>query len=670
MAADNPVLRTATALISHSAGVAAVFLVLGCLATWPLVTDLNGWSVAGAADNDVFLNQYLIFWGAHALTQAPGAIYHPNMFHPARYTFAYADMLIASSVLMYPVIRLSEDPTLTYNLLLLSSIVIGGIGFWILARLLIGNHAIALAAAAMFVFNIAHFSRYRQPQHFTDHWLPWLIWSLLLWLQACGLREPAAAGDGPAPRRAWAWALGIGVLFCLQALTGSHNAVFGAMLCGGTTAYFVANALVARPKPDWRPFATGAAIILVLGALVLGSAFYPYFVERELLSAQRVSTGQDKRLVLQAGAANARDLVSAESGFYQWLGERTGWPERFVGGDLRGPVFPGAMVLILALLALLPERASPGGSRRLAAAGLDVGLLVCAAAALRALASAVPGLDLPSTLLWPALALPLLWARWAKVPEPPHAAVQLVRLLCRRRGEHPDLLLWIGAAAVCFLLMLGPAAGLYWLVQSIPGSSLIRVPRRFVLPGSFALAVLAAYGLYSLRARLAGRWPLAAVAVLGLFAIESSFVPLELARRPYSRLPLHEWLAAQEGDFAVLEMPIDTNPTAATRQMLGSVWHWKKLLISYSGSVPPDYQERMQRPARLVPLEPALAQLRQLDVRYLLVKEDRLFPQRAALVHQADSLRLVRSFDDTDVYEILPSTQAAARSVPPDSEDR
>ena len=71
---------------------AGLFLVLACIHTWPLVTDLNGLSRNDNADT--MLNEWAVSWVAHQLPRAPTRLFEANIFHPHPHTLAYSEPLI------------------------------------------------------------------------------------------------------------------------------------------------------------------------------------------------------------------------------------------------------------------------------------------------------------------------------------------------------------------------------------------------------------------------------------------------------------------------------------------------------------------------------------------------------------------------------------------------
>lgn len=658
---------------SRAAELVLVAVLLGmvaCAATWPLARSPAGRSLATGAHADVLLNQYLILWGAHALASADAELPHTNMFHPEPYTFAYSDMLLSSSLLAYPILALRHDPDLVYNLLLLSSMVIGGLGIHVLVRSLGLSAPAGAMAAILYAANPAHLGRILHIQLFTDHWLPWLLWATLLWLGACGLRGDGAPGTW---RRCLVTAVPVAALFCVHALTGSHNAVFGAL---AVSLVVGAHLLGARRRLRWPEdrgtlarLAAGAGVAALLTAIILGPVFHPYLLVYEQLQEGRLGDTRLEQSILTSGSAGARELLSGASRFWLWLDQSAGWPSAWIGTyrQLRAHLFPGAVFVLLAVAGLWPLRprrlAAP---RALLAWGLDLVVLGLAVAAVATAVSGRYDLDPLGLRLRPAtaflyplamvVALVLRRLLGARIPWAGSAEAAALAAHWRTR---PGLVLWAALALLCFTLALGPDGGLYSVLRLVPGIGLIRAPSRFLLPGLVALAVLAAYGVDGLRRRMGVAALPLLVAALLLFAYEGRLAPLRVGPPPYPPDELSVWLAEQRGDFAVLEVPVDTRPPAAVRQMIRSTRHWKKLLIGYSGSAPPGYAERMERLRRGFPHPRTLELLRGMDVRYVIVDQSLAGPQRARAARQ--SPRLVREvqFGPRVVYRIAEA--AAAR---------
>lgn len=562
--------------------VAALYLAVALAGTWPVARAPATQSLASLTDNDFRLNIYLIFWGAHALVTDPLNLHHTNMFHPERYTFAYSEMELAHSLLALPLILAGGGPHLVYNLLLIVLLTVGPVGFYLLARDLLGgiDRRVATAAALfgglIYAWNPVHFTRYQQIQLIGDHWMPWFAWAMLRWL---GLTPVCRAGtDDPGDRAgplglevgSVGWAATAGGFLCLQALSGSHNAVFGALLAAVTTLYAATIGRLWTRRRFWF----GLGVIATLCVVVLGPVFYPYVIVEQRMSTQRSQTLEE----LLHGSAAPLELLSARSNFYRWLDAELGWPSVLGSREVRANLFPGVMALFLAGLGVLAGRA------------------------------------------------------WRD------------RRAC----------LFLVFALLAFLLALGPRGGLYLLVERLPVLRLIRVPSRFMLPTAFGLSVLATWGVAWLLRRGGRRLGAGVLAILVvLFAVESAFAPLQTRR--YDPFPgeLYVWLGQQPGDFAVAEFPLDPhNYTIAMRQVFRSIHHWKKLLVGYSGFQTESNVRRLERLNRQFPRDPALHRLEELDVRYVVVLEDRLDEYTLDELEGQDRLEEVRRWGAMAVYRL------------------
>jgi len=180
----------------------------------------------------------------------------------------------------------------------------------------------------------------------------------------------------------------------------------------------------------------------------------------------------------------------------------------------------------------------------------------------------------------------------------------------------------LGAAQATIPL---PYQALYALV---PGFAVMRVPARFIVLASLALAVLIGYALAALGQRRPGsrRSGLIAAAVGALLAIEFLAVPYPLAGVGY-KIPFYAAVAREPGNFALLELPLRPMSDYLAYQTV----HGKPLVHGYLSRQPPDpfvagtpvlhYLLNSTPVGALAPADAAagVAALRAANVRYAIV---------------------------------------------------
>jgi hypothetical protein len=238
--------------------------------------------------------------------------------------------------------------------------------------------------------------------------------------------------------------------------------------------------------------------------------------------------------------------------------------------------------------------------------------------------------DLFPGLVRPALILIGAWVAWRERRRPGRVAVSLAVMIV------VSVVVALGPEVRWFdrSLGVGPFA---WLREAVPIFQMIRVTSRV---GPFLRLALAL-----LLARVLQRWmgrpvlvALCAVLVLG----EAVMAPIPMpgwsqvidTRRPPPAV--YTWLAAQPGDFAVVELPIQGAKVAMEKSayhesvyMVHSTRHWKRLLNGYSGFEPQRYRELKEKCLRFPDAE-SIAAIRALGARYVIVHRAGYGPFKAA----------------------------------------
>lgn len=241
------------------------------------------------------------------------------------------------------------------------------------------------------------------------------------------------------------------------------------------------------------------------------------------------------------------------------------------------------------------------------------------------------------------------------------------------RARQPRMALWavfagaiiLGLGPVLVLPGLGEVSGPYaWLSAVVPGFSSLRVPVRFVMVAAAALSALAGFALaealarWRPAARLAAAFLLAAACVQA--AAPQAAATAKLGPHPDAQV-LYEFLAAQDGDSALLEIPGPTQASGEigadlrnSRYMVGSTRHWRPLLNGYT-AYPPPGAAAVFPAVRDLPAADALQELVDLTgVGWIVLHRDELAPHEARRWDAAlpPALHLVKRSGGVELYRV------------------
>ena len=207
-------------------------------------------------------------------------------------------------------------------------------------------------------------------------------------------------------------------------------------------------------------------------------------------------------------------------------------------------------------------------------------------------------------------------------------------------ARKPRSMAWIYVAmtVVAAVLSLGMNAPVYaWLYDHVWVLGGFRAPARFSILACCSLAVLAGLGFSSLQERASQVRVRSAllIAVLVAVGIECGSMPMYLKDVPGAVPDVYKFLKTLDRSV-VLELPEELSPY----YMYWSTTHWDPLVNGFSGNMPPDYVETITL-MQTFPDDEAIARLRLLDVRYVLVHQSFYTPKN----YTALMLRVLRRSD-------------------------
>lgn len=608
----------------------AIFAALTSLFTYPL------WLAPGSLLHDLGdsrLNAWILAWDAHALLTDPLQLFNANIFHPHARTLAFSENLLGTAVLVAP-INWAGGPVLAYNVALLLSFVLTGVGTTLWVRHLSGSTGAGLVAGVIWTFGPAKLDQLAHLQMLTGQWVPFALWAMTLYLET-GRRRHALLCAG---------------LVGFQFLTSLQVGLLGApfLVLYGVLLYVhlsrPAGVLPTRRLVKDLLLAGGflAAVVVPVGIPYLQVSAAEGF--RRDLPAQVSFSAQPGNFLAPAPTNRATHMVALRRHFR----------------DSGGNVFPGAVpgaLLLLALVRPLRRRRrfqaeGTGGPGRPFRAFLAVGLVAGAlhgAGVLLAvwwwLVGTVPPADVPGAAApglagW-VLALnrrlhPTVWLAVASVLA---AATWVPTRRGRSEGANRETIYVVVLGCLLtlgYLLALGPVVrawnvelghGPYRLLQLMLPYQGLRAPRRMGVLWFLFTAALAGTAVAALVRRLgpthrpirdrlavgAGvrgrpdrrrrpgrsflRWGAVALLIF-VIVLEYRAWPLPFAPADPSRSAADRWLAEQPGKDPVLHLPIPPHRHAAreTEHMLASTLHWRPLVNGYSGYFPTDYLRLAQIP--------------------------------------------------------------------------
>jgi hypothetical protein len=613
--------RTLTPAVLRELAVGTFFLLLSVVMTWPLVLSLQTYV---SDPGDPWLNAWILDWGQRATLTRPSELFHAPIFHPADYTLAFSEHLWGIAVLTLPFRLLGLGPIAIHNIALLIGFASSGYGAWVLARIVTGSAAAALAAGTFYAFLPYRFDQLPHLQHVWSVWLPLLL----------------AAAIHYARRPSYGRAALFGAAFLMNGLTNIHWFVFGSF---SIVLTFFGIALAGghlRSRRFWSPIAvsTLAASILLLPFLL------PYRAASDLYKMKR---GRGETQVYSATWSDWLRATPRTRLYGQLANAQDAPAER--------KLFPGLLALLLASAGVLRSRRNDFfGVENAAISGGEgeprtshpvrllrlLDCLIVASAAFTYWGVAADRIE------WRIGEIDLVRATGASVPAMLLLIFILVRLWIRYPGGSEGSLartirssrlpLWMWIAL--FWVVLGVLGSLgmnaffhTFLFQKIEIFRSVRAPARWAMVAYTGLAMLIAAGVTSLlRGRSERQRLLAGGLIVAALLLELRAAPILWYSSPSGSPPVYRWLAEQELRGAVLELPIGPDVWVEGPYLLGQTVHEKPIVNGFSGFQPPVHG-RIVEMASSTPLDAALFdELERIGCSLIAVHLDRLGENRAA----------------------------------------
>jgi hypothetical protein len=310
-----PFLRTAA---GERIAVTVGFVALALLWTWPL--PLRPGTTMAAPFGDPLLNAWILGWDADRLRHGLAGLWNAPAFYPYPDTLAYSEHLLGIAVPLAPIYWLTGNAVLLYNVALIGSFALAGIGMYLLARDLTGRRDAAVLAALAFMWCPNRAPQVTHLQVLVNGWMPVALWALHRYF-ATGSRRALA---------------GFVAAFVMQGLSNGYFLFFLAV-----PASIVAIAGLVRHRDRWRAH----AVHLAVAALAIGLLIAP-------VASAYLRVKREQGLSRTRGDAVQFGATPADYG--KVSGQPRLWSRVLPIAASEKELFPGLTVVVLAVVALLP----------------------------------------------------------------------------------------------------------------------------------------------------------------------------------------------------------------------------------------------------------------------------------------------------------------------------
>ena len=530
---------------------AAVYFLLTAALTWPLI--LHPASLVPNDLGDPLLNTWILSWDARVMPLTH-AWWNGAQFYPVEGTLAFSEHLLGLTVFTTPVIWVTGNPLLAYNVAFFLTFVLSALSAYYLALTISGRHDCAFLAGLAFAFAPYRMAQFAHVQVLSAYWMPIALAALHRYFADLRTR----------------WLVLFGAAWVMQALACGYYLFYLSVLVALWLPWFV------HGRTGWRALIR-LGVAWIAAGLVLSPVMYGYWKFQRHYGFKREI---DEIVSFSADVAS---VLQAPGSLYAW-----GWLR--VVRHPESDIFPGLTVVVLIAAGLIIGWQSAAheriGKLRIARVFVGISLFFLAIAAspvyfgpwklsigsLRLLSVAAPHKP---------LSIAVLFLVAAGVLHPS------VRTAWRRRSA---LTFYALGAVAMWIFALGPAPTLldrqvfykapYAWLMLLPGVEGIRVPARFWMLAVLCLSVAAALALRQLTAR----WPRArrampAIACLGVL-VDAWPQPMPMQRPPAWR-PVHTRAIAR------LELP--ANPQHDAIVLYRATEHRRPVFNGYSGYFAPHY---------------------------------------------------------------------------------
>ncbi len=586
------------------------FFLLSVAVTFPFIGNLGKICFKGG---DPSLNVWALDWQLEQLTAGNLAgLFRGNMFYPTTSdTILYSEHMFSTVLLTWPVYLISGNPQLCADLAIFISFVFAGFGMYMLGFQLTRNHW----AGIIFAFS-----------EFRVYIWPYLQLTAVAYMPFALLCLHKLFQDFK-----WRYLLLFTLLYLLQALACGYYFLFFSLIAALVIVLFLLTDSNYKRITPWLRL----GVFVLLAAPVIGVFYAPYLQLQDNFNFTRPFF-----LTVHFGARLINYISNGHSWLWSNLTGKFGGIEHYLGF--------GFLALALAVCALFPPLVRTGKVSRLFFKILQLVILIIIVTFLvRDIDNQSQAHILARTVIFYGAIIYLFcqnpFRRW------------LVDSFNNQR------LIYIAITLLCLLMSFGSYLRIgklffvygpyYFCYKYIPGFSGIRAISRFGGLITVGIAPLAAFGFSDIFKRLPGKTKyLFAVIVPALLLAEYFPAPRYRPQLTKSQeIPaIYQWLEQQQGDFAILELPLHETEDHETYYLYGSMFHHKRLVNGFSGYVYPPFTKLREIINGSLPNQEAIRAITAFGPRYIIIHKDKNISEYPS---KLGDYELIQTIDDSLIYE-------------------
>lgn len=566
---------------------------------------------------DPVLNTWILWWNAHTLPLTE-RWWNAPAFYPSMGVLAFSEHLLGIAPISTPIIWVSGNPVVAYNIAFLLSFPLSGVAAYLLALEITGRRDAAWLAGLVYAFAPYRIAQLAHLQVLSSYWAPLALLGLHRYL-----RDPRAR-----------WLALFAGAYVMQGLANGYFLLFLSVLVGLWVIWFV-------PLTDWRRLlriavAWGLAAGCLLPVILAYRRIHDYYgFERSIEEIIDYS-------------ADLLALVRPSPHLDLW-----GWLPRPLNAEVA--LFPGLVAPLVVLFGLgCSSWRVDGTEPRWRVRARWILAMLAAMLVLGALAGTVLG---PWSVELGGVRLSI-----DDLEKPVSEALLLLLILAltsplvlAARRRRSAFAFYVIGLFLLWFLSLGPfprADGVrvlshapYDWLMALPGFSSLRVPARLWM---FAVLCLSAAASLAIARTVppASRIRFAVVGLLGLGVVSDTWV----SHLPTAPVPARSLALEATAAGPVLELPLGWRD-ADLAAMFRSMYHHQPVLNGMSGYGSPSYAALAHG---LNTFDPdMLRRLASLGVRHVLI-DRRADPEGVCVtyVKQYHGVHKVGQDGELELYEL------------------